>query len=339
MAERCVRVPPTQSTEVRIIIDDIYPGYNLETSINLTEYKQLIIKVMEKQKITIEKNLSKLNTMLQSTLEPDMKERINHTISRYQQIIDILDTLCDSKQDLIPFFSEYLRNLHDFNHELENPMLGIRAVVCNNISENLEESRAQMINDIKQRIDQFENMERFAFKVNSSDGETISTTLNQYKEFLVSLNMANGPKAFSNLLMVLVPEYDNHTFLRFIGKAMSPEARMRRTKMDEHQSHSIIPPSVENESNLNRTSNVSWNVTDFLNNMEQLITQAKERISNPINMKKALDRAEKTAITAKDLIEQMWVDGLIGEPIYDKLLARYNGLHRALTKLQSRKRS
>jgi hypothetical protein len=73
--------------------------------------------------------------------------------------------------------------------------------------------------------------------------------------------------------------------------------------------------------------------------MEQMITQAKERISNPINMKKALDRAEKTAITAKDLIEQMWVDGLIGEPIYDKLLARYNGLHRALTKLQSRKRS
>ena len=76
------------------------------------------------------------------------------------------------------------------------------------------------------------------------------------------------------------------------------------------------------------------NVSDALNNMEQLITQAKERKRDPLRMKKSLDKAEKTAIIAKELIEKMFKEGLIDKSLYDKSLARYNPLYRELKKWQ-----
>ena len=75
-------------------IDAIY----LYLSVNLQEYKQLIIQLIKQKKETIETNLGELNRMLdESRLENDMRERINHTLRRYQQIIDTLDTLCESR--------------------------------------------------------------------------------------------------------------------------------------------------------------------------------------------------------------------------------------------------
>ena len=122
-AKRCVRSPPTQYRDRNLGIDAIYPGIDFDTSINLQEYKQLIIQLIKQKKETIETNLGELNRMLdESRLENDMRERINHTLRRYQQIIDTLDTLCESRPNSIPFFPEHLRNLRDFNQELENPV-------------------------------------------------------------------------------------------------------------------------------------------------------------------------------------------------------------------------
>ena len=108
----------------------------------------------------------------------------------------------------------------------------------------------------------------------------------------MSLKKVSGPNEFFNLLQEWVPDIDNHTLIGFIGKAMTPEARQGRAEMEEHQAHSI-PPSVENESSLS-TVNSTLNVSDALNNMEQLITQAKERKRDPLRMKKSLDKAENS---------------------------------------------